>query len=721
MRVCVGNRERWIGTGGGGKVELHGFSDASTVAYGAAIYVRVENDGMEVKSTLLVSKSRVAPMKTVSVPRLELAAAELLSRLLVDVTRAMELSGVSYTLWTDSQVVLHWIGKIPRCLKTFVANRVASIQTNTDVKRWRYINTRDNPADMLSRGMKPSEIIHSKLWIHGPPWLKYNSERWPDCVFVPNTVAEAESEFKTCVVAEVDEPLMITRRATKDRVSLIEYVDKLERAVNVVAYLLKFISNIKTHSVPKRKKRGEHISMSPTTEQRTKAMWFLLNQEQKKFYKKEIGCLEAGNSIPDKSRIESLKPELKDGLLRVHGRLKNASLDENMRHPVIIPDGSRLAWFIMDHAHRETKHGGVQVMMQFIRQKYWIPRLRGSLRSFIHKCMTCVRHNHRVEAQIMADLPADRVTAGKPFLHVGIDYAGPIDIKMIDREGNQIVRQKVWIAVFVCLKTRAVHLDLVTDLTTIAFIACYERFVSRRGRCERIYSDNGTAFVGAAKDIKRAMESWHKEDVFQHLSVKGTEWRFMTPAAPHQGGIYEAAVKSMKHHLVRVIGLRVLPFEQLRTLLAQVEAILNSRPLHPLSDDPEDFQALTPGHLLNGEPLVLPLPFAIPETSSSKGVQLWKERQRMVKTFWERWHNEYLTTLQERKKWRKSSERVQLRQLVLIKSENFPPAQWAMGRIIQLHPSEDNLVRSVTIQTATNKLRRPVQKICILPVELNEN
>ncbi|XP_036327151.1 uncharacterized protein LOC118739748 [Rhagoletis pomonella] len=369
--------ERWIGTGGGGKVELHGFSDASTVAYGAAIYVRVENDGMEVKSTLLVSKSRVAPMKTVSVPRLELAAAELLSRLLVDVTRAMELSGVSYTLWTDSQVVLHWIGKIPRCLKTFVANRVASIQTNTDVKRWRYINTRDNPADMLSRGMKPSEIIHSKLWIQGPPWLKYNSERWPDCVFVPNTVAEAESEFKTCVVAEVDEPLMITRRATKDRVSLIEYVDKLERAVNVVAYLLKFISNIKTHSVHKRKKRGEHISMSPTTEQRTKAMWFLLNQEQKKFYKKEIGCLEAGNSIPDKSRIESLKPELKDGLLRVHGRLKNASLDENMRHPVIIPDGSRLAWFIMDHAHRETKHGGVQVMMQFIRQKYWIPRLRG--------------------------------------------------------------------------------------------------------------------------------------------------------------------------------------------------------------------------------------------------------------------------------------------------------------------------------------------------------
>ncbi|XP_067616463.1 uncharacterized protein [Eurosta solidaginis] len=712
--------ERWIGTGDGRKVELHGFSDASTVAYGAAIYGRVENDDTEIKSTLLVSKSRVAPMKTVSVPRLELAAAELLSRLLVYVRRAMEYANVSYTLWTDSQVVLHWIGKIPRSLKTFVAKRVASIQTNSDVKRWRYINNKDNTADLLSRGMKPSEIIQSSLWVHGPTWLSQSLNQWPDNVFVTNTAGEAEVEFKACVAAEVEEQLAITTKTTKDRIDLIEYVHRLEKAVNIIGYVYRFVSNLKTGSTRAKKKRAESINVSLANHHRTKAMWLLLSQEQKKYYKMEIVCLESGKSIPNKSRIESLKPELKDGLLRVHGRLKNAHLDESTRHPVIIPDGSRLAWPIMDHAHRETKHGGVQDMMQFIRQTYWIPRLRSSLRNYLHKCLACVRHNHRVEAQIMADLPSDRVTPGKAFLHVGVDYAGPVDIKMIDREGKQIVRQKVWIAVFVCLKTRAVHLDVVTDLTTIAFIACYERFVSHRGRCERIYSDNGTAFVGAAKEIKRAMNRWHKEDVFQQLSSKETEWRFMTPAAPHQGGIYEAAVKSMKHHLVRVIGLRVLPFEQLRLLLAQVEAILNSRPLHPLSDDPDDLQALTPGHFLKGEPLVLPLPFSVPEKSSSRGVQLWQERQRMVKTFWERWHNEYLATLQERKKWRRSSERVQLGQLVLIRSENFPPAQWAMGRIIHLHPSEDSHVRSVTIQTAANTLRKPVQKICILPVDVAE-
>lgn len=711
--------DRWIGTAENQKIEIHGFSDASTVAYGAAIYIRVENNDGNVVSTLLVSKTRVAPMKTITVPRLELAAAELLSRMLGELIKAMEFTSVDYTLWTDSQVVLHWIQKIPRNLKTYVANRVSSIQTNTDVKRWKYINTKENPADLLSRGMKPSELINSELWLHGPEWLTSSHEGWPKCVFVPNTAAEAELEFRAFAVTEFIESIQITMRTTKKRVNLIDYVDKLERAINVISYLFKFLSDAKNRPIGRKSKRGNQPSILPTNEHKMKAMKLLLRQEQEQYYNKEITALEASKQIPEKSKIESLKPELIDGLLKVHGRLKNSNLEESMRHPVIVPGGSRLSWLIMDYAHRETKHGGTQVMMQFIRQNYWIPKLRSALRSYLHKCVICVRHNHRTETQMMADLPADRVRAGKPFLHVGVDYAGPIDIKMIDRDGNQIVKQKVWIAVFVCLKTRAIHLDVVTDLTSVAYIACYERFIANRGRCERIYSDNGTAFVGAAKEIKKAMEKWYKTEVFQHLSMKGTEWRFMTPAAPHQGGIYEAAVKSMKHHLIRVIGTRILPFEQLRTLLAQIEAILNSRPLHPLNDDPTDLQALTPGHLLYGEPLVLPLPFVIPEASKAKGIQLWKDRQNMVKTFWDRWHNEYLTTLQERKKWRRESERIQLGQLVLIKSENFPPAQWAMGRIIELHPSKDNLVRSVTIQTAANTLKRPVQKICILPIDTN--
>ncbi|XP_031629044.1 uncharacterized protein LOC116344589, partial [Contarinia nasturtii] len=387
------------------------------------------------------------------------------------------------------------------------------------------------------------------------------------------------------------------------------------------------------------------------------AMAYLLRKEQETYYHAEITALKNGKNLPDKSSLSSLKPVLDStGILRVGGRLDRSDAPYEMRHPPIIPNGSRLAWLIINYTHCITIHGGVQVMMQYIRQRYWIPKLRSELRSFIHKCVTCARYSQKLEGQLMSELPADRVQVGKPFLNTGVDYAGPFELKMIDKEGKDVIKRKCWIAVFVCLKTRAIHLDIITDLTTIAFIACYERFIGRRGRCLRMYSDNGTYFVGAEKELKKAIEKWTGKPAMDHLCQKGTEWHFMVPAAPHQGGIYEAAVKSMKYHLKRVVGIKSLPFEQFSTLLTQIEAVLNSRPIHPLSDDPSDVQALTPGHFLVGEPLICPLPFATPTQPNSIGAKLWRERQTMFKHFWDRWHTEYLTTLQERKKWRREKE-----------------------------------------------------------------
>jgi hypothetical protein len=259
-------------------------------------------------------------------------------------------------------------------------------------------------------------------------------------------------------------------------------------------------------------------------------------------------------------------------------------------------------------------------------------------------------------------------------------------------------------------------LDIVLNLTTIAFISCYERFIGRRGRCEIIYSDNGTTFKGAQRELKNAYKEWIGRETVDHLRAKGTDWKFMAPAAPHQGGIYEAAVKSMKHHLVRVVGMKVLTYEQLLTLLTGIEAILNSRPLYPLNDDPKDVQALTPGHFLIGEALVLPIPFTMREQSDSVGLRLWKERKLMLQHFWKVWKEEYLTSLQERKKWRREVEPLRIGQLVIIRSENVPPAAWAMGRVIELIKGKDEKVRSVVIQTENSQLTRPVQKICILPV-----
>lgn len=423
--------------------------------------------------------------------------------------------------------------------------------------------------------------------------------------------------------------------------------------------------------------------------------------------------------MPERSKLEQLKPIMdEDGLLRLGGRLDRSELDYEMKHPYIIPHDSRLAYLVMEYAHRQTKHGGVQVMTQFIRQKYWIPKLRNCLRSIVHKCVVCVRLNARTGTQLMSELPKERITEAKPFEYTGTDFAGPFQLKVVDGS-ETTAKRKVWVAIFVCLITRAIHMETVLGQTTVEFIECYERFIARRGRCRKMFSDNGTYFTAADKELRRAVEYWTGKETLDHLHGRGTEWHFMTAAAPHQGGIYEAAVKSMKHHLKHVLGQKILPYMQFTTLITQIEAILNSRPLYPLSDDPQDMQALTPGHFLLGEPLITPLPFDIDPKPTTTRVRLWRERQQMVKHFWERWQNEYLVTLQERKKWRREKE-VKIGQMVVLKAENFPPTSWALGRICELIPSKDGLIRNVVVETATSRLRRPVQKLCILPTEGSE-
>ncbi|XP_031617636.1 uncharacterized protein LOC116337338 [Contarinia nasturtii] len=708
--------ERWLATKSESKIHLHGFADSGEPALGAVLYVRIEHlDGL-VTCQLVTSRSRVAPLKTVSIPRLELSAAELLSRLIKEVRKTMEWSSVDYTAWTDSSSTFHWIRRVPRELKTYVANRVSSIQSNTDIEKWRHISGKDNPADLLTRGISAKDLVDNSLWLHGPDWLLHKPSEWPLSPVMQQISKETMIECKVFMISEYKDQLRIGLKGTKTNEPLLKYTSKLEKAINILSYVIRFLKNWKNRKdkiiTRPRRKVIELKAFPPTLEEKAEAMEYLLRKTQQEYFNKEMTAMKQNKRIPEKSVLESLNPILdKDGLIRVGGRIERSELNYEMKHPVIVPHGSRLAKLIADYAHRITKHGGVQQMTQFIRQNYWIPKIRDLLRSIVHKCIVCVRLNARMQTQLMADLPAERTQVGKPFINTGVDFAGPFSIKLI---GGEI--HKCWIAIFICLKTKGIHIDVVTDMTTVAFIACYERFIARRGRCERMCSDNGTTFVSTNKELKKAMEKWLDKDTLDHLHYKGTNWKFITPAASHQGGIYEAAVKSMKFHLKRIIGIKTLLYENFITLLAQIEAILNSRPLYPLKDDPTDIQALTPGHFLVGEPLILPLPFSIDPKPTTDRIRLWKDRQTMIKHFWQRWKEEYLTSLQERKKWRREQESMKIGQLVVLKSENHPPASWALGRIVELLPSKDGLVRNVIVETATNKFKRAVQKICILPV-----
>lgn len=223
--------------------------------------------------------------------------------------------------------------------------------------------------------------------------------------------------------------------------------------------------------------------------------------------------------------------------------------------------------------------------------------------------------NKKFETQLMSELPADRIRKNRTFLVSGVDYTGPIEI--VERYKSRSNKRKFWIAIFVCMVTRAVHIDIVCDLSAAEFISCFKRFICKRGHCNRLYSDNGTSFVGAYKELKVAFKNWNAPEVHEHLNKRGTEWIFMKPAAPHQGGIYEAAVKSAKYHLKRVIGAKSYSYGVLMTLLCKIEAILNSRPICALNDDAHDMQILTPGHFLIGESLILPPSVNVPSQSDN--------------------------------------------------------------------------------------------------------
>ena len=260
-----------------------------------------------------------------------------------------------------------------------------------------------------------------------------------------------------------------------------------------------------------------------------------------------------------------------------------------------------------------------------------------------------------------------------------------------------------------------------SDLTTECLLNCLKRFISRRGKPLTLYSDNATTFVGANNKIKEMYDFLSQSDdiINKYLSSESIDWQFIPARSPHFGGIWEAAVKSFKFHLKRIICNHVFSLENFTTLTIQIEACLNSRPLTPLSSDPSDFQVLTPGHFLIFSPLTS-LPEPDMRREQINRLNVYHHMNQTLQHFWARWSTEYLSNLQSRTKWKtENNSIIKEGQLVCCKDDNLPPLQWKLGRISKVFPGNDGLIRVVLVKTDNGEVKRAVSKICVFPVDNN--
>ncbi|XP_071576020.1 uncharacterized protein [Temnothorax nylanderi] len=687
---------RWYNTWSTSSVEFHGFSDASQLAMAAVVYITVRSSNGATIS-LVCSKTKGAPLKRLTIPRLELSAALLLSRLMQYVQATLKLNVTAIHLWTDSVVTLTWIKSHASRWKDFVKNRVSQIQDLTAKAHWRYVPGTSNPADCASRGLTTSQLQSHSLWWTGPPWI-LTPEAWPS--------QPALSDELSCSEARPGIALHAAASQSEYHWDLIYRYSTLNKLLKVTALCFRFISLL-------RKRRAKSLDLHSALE---KARLFWIKATQAAYFTHEIKMLTANSRLPPTHAFSRLTAYIDaQGVIRVGGRLNQSALAQDNKHQAILPRHSRFSTLIIAHAHLRTLHGGTQLTLAHVRQQYWIIGGRAPVKSHILRCVVCARQRGIRAHQLMGQLPLSRVTPSRPFAHTGVDYAGPLTIKTWKGRGAKTY--KGWICVFVCFSTSAIHLEVVSDYSSEGFIAAFRRFAARRGIAQTMYSDCGTTFIGADAALKKmfVQDAQEHQRIAQVLQLDGIRWEFNPPGAPHMGGKWEAVVKSVKFHLRRTIGETLLTTEELTTLLTQIEAILNSRPLEPLSDDPEDVSALTPGHFLIGGPLT-----TIPEPSlidlATSRLSRWQLIQQHVQQFWAQWSAHYLQRQQAISKWHHPNNNIKVGSIVLLTDERSPPCKWPLARVTALHPGKDGLTRVVTLKTATTMLTRPIAKLAVLPI-----
>lgn len=737
---------------GFGKVmqsEIHSFSDASQSGIGQVSYLRLVNENKDVHVSFLMSKARVAPIKPVSTPRMELTAAVVSVNVTTMLQNELDYTSLQSVYYTDAEVVIAYIQNDARRFHVFVGNRVQHIRDRSKPEQWHHVPGKENPADEASRSLTASQLLDNKRWFHGPEFL------WKSNVPLLNTVPPTELpkddvEVKSKVLTTVCSP-------SEEPAKLLVYLQRTSswyKAKVSVAWIIRAMSNRQTALLARKTHCSNEVQPAKAadisrSDKGTKILPLkveelvhseraILRELQQEHFGPVIQSLKNLDGNSDKfqerntarhrnkrlkktSNLYKLDPFVDgDGLLRIGGRIRRADMPLDVKHPLILPKSDHITDLIVRHFHSATvHHQGRGITHNAIRQAgFWIVNGRSSVARTIAECVTCRKLRSRPLTQKMSDLPEERVSPTAPFHYTGMDVFGPFYVK----EGRKTLKR--YGLVFTCLASRAIHLETLNSMEADSFISALRRFICRRGKVRELRSDQGTNFIGAKNELAAALQTLDQARIKNFLRTKDCDWidfNMNVPTASHMGGIWERMIKSVRSVLLGLLQEQgtQLDDEALRTLMTEAENVINSRPLTVDSlSDAASPEPITPNHLLTlKSEVVLPPPGSFDQLDVYSRKR-WRRVQHLANQFWFRWRREYLSLLQKRQKWNVSQRDCREGDVVLLLDGDLPRNQWPLAQVMKVFPSKDGLIRKVQLSVVQDgkrkQLERPIHKLVLL-------
>ena len=686
--------------------QLHIFCDASEQAIGHVAYLRSVNADHTVYVAYVSSASRVAPRCATSMPRMELCAATEAARAATAIITELERKPDCVVMYTDSTSVLGYIRNESRRLSQYVARRADIIRLHTTKENWHYVNSSFNPADYASRPTSPVTLM-SSCWYKGPPSL------W-DPNYSPDREIEPEADT-TLPEEKEDVIILITKKSTESSALGMLYVNtnNFNKLLGRTQHVIAMMNGVR-----------KWVRKPLVEASRKNAMTLLIKQAQQECYHEIIELLKQSKSLPESDNVSRLYPQLdNEGVIRVGGRLKHANVAFAIKHPVLIPHSHPLAKSLVYHYHEEACHQGEHISHGRVRNAgFHIDHGRSLIREVIQTCVFCKRLRSKFSTQLMADLPPDRLEEAPPFKNVGVDVFGHFFVQNGRNTRSATAQKKIWALIFVCLSSRAIHLEPLQGMDTTSFLLALSRFTSLRGTASLIRSDHGTNFIGAQTQL----QSIDLEKVSRELNGKNIEWKMSPPHGSHMSGAWERKVGSVRRVLeasMLLLNNRTLSRDEFTTMLAEAASIVNHTPLWTVSNDPNDPAPLTPAMLLNIHNH--PCPYTIDDYTErdllSYGQRQYRRVKYLASQFWKRWREEYLHTLTLRHKWKKKQRCVTPGDIVIVKKLELPRNEWPLARVSSVRTSQDGLVRSVELLVASkggvkspSPLMRPITEIVLL-------